>query len=97
MVNHNIYALFERHFPEDRASSVIETPRGASYSYADLERESARFARFLRRLGLKKGDRVAVQVEKSPEALFLYLDCLRAGCIYLPLNTASAGSAFSMK
>ena len=37
---------------------------------------------------MRKGDRVAVQVEKSPEAIFLYLACLRAGAIYLPLNTA---------
>jgi len=41
----------------------------------------------LMRHGVKPGDRVAVQVEKSPEALFLYLACLRLGAIYLPLNT----------
>ena len=38
--------------------------------------------------GVAPGDRVAVQVEKSPEAMLLYLACLRAGAVYLPLNTA---------
>ena len=38
--------------------------------------------------GVKPGDRVAVQAEKSPAALALYLACLRAGAIFLPLNTA---------
>ena len=38
--------------------------------------------------GVKPGDRVAVQVEKSPEALLLYLGCARAGAVFLPLNTA---------
>ena len=48
---------------------------------------AARFAHVLSRLGVKPGDRVAVQVEKSPEALILYFACLRAGAVYLPLNT----------
>ena len=39
-------------------------------------------------LGLNPGDRVAVQVEKSPECLMLYLATLRAGMVYVPLNTA---------
>jgi len=88
MANDNIYALFQGRFPADRGQPVIETPDGTTYSYADLERESARYARLLTDQGVAKGDRVAVQVDKSPEALFLYLGCLRAGFTYLPLNTA---------
>ncbi|MBW2451021.1 MAG: AMP-binding protein, partial [Deltaproteobacteria bacterium] len=84
----NVYHLFSQHFPADQQSICIETPRGDNYSYANLERESARFARFLCDLGLKPGDRIAVQTDKSPHALFLYIACLRAGFIYLPLNTA---------
>ncbi|MEV9241998.1 AMP-binding protein, partial [Klebsiella pneumoniae] len=38
--------------------------------------------------GVRPGDRVAVQVEKSPDAILLYLACVRAGAIFLPLNTA---------
>ena len=68
--------------------AFIETEDGAIWSYADLERESARYAQRLAGLGLARGERIAVQVQKSPQALFLYLACLRAGFIYLPLNTA---------
>jgi len=87
-MNNNIYTIFEQHFPASREAIFIETPDGEAYSYATLEQETARLAHFLAGLGLHKGDRVAVQVEKSPQVLFLYLACLRAGLIYLPLNTA---------
>jgi malonyl-CoA/methylmalonyl-CoA synthetase len=56
-------------------------------SYADCFAVAARFAHVLAHHGVKPGDRVAVQVEKSPNALCLYLACLRAGAVYLPLNT----------
>jgi len=86
--NKNIYSLFASRFPSTRDQTFLETEDGRLYTYGDLEQETARLARFLCELGVGKGERVAVQVDKSPEALFLYLGCLRAGCIYLPLNTA---------
>ncbi|MEM8623395.1 MAG: malonyl-CoA synthase [Pseudomonadota bacterium] len=61
---------------------------GRSLSYGDVEAQSARFAAALVGLGVRPGDRVAVQVEKSIEALMLYLGCIRAGGVFLPLNTA---------
>ncbi len=85
---YNIYSLFQARFPENTSAIFIETADGTEYSYAYLEQETARIAHFLTRQGLQKGDRIAVQVEKSPHVLFLYLACLRAGFIYLPLNTA---------
>ncbi|MGA7802457.1 MAG: malonyl-CoA synthase [Gammaproteobacteria bacterium] len=88
MDNQSIYRLFESRFPAARSRPFIETGQGVVYTYADLETASGRYARTLADLGVNKGDRVAVQVEKSPQALFLYLACLRAGFIYLPLNTA---------
>ena len=87
-MNTNIYNVFTEHFPADLSSIFIETEDGQSWSYADLEMECARLARFLTDAGVKKGERVAVQVDKTPQVLFLYLACLRAGFIYLPLNTA---------
>ena len=87
-MNENIYSVFEARFPASRDAAFIETVEGTEYSYAFLEQESARIAHFLTNQGIGKGDRVAVQVEKSPQVLFLYLACLRAGFIYLPLNTA---------
>ena len=57
-------------------------------TYADFETETGRYLEALSALGIKRGDRVAVQVEKSPQVLFLYFACLRGGIIYLALNTA---------
>lgn len=87
-MSNNLYSLFEQHFPESRSSIFLETENGTCYSYANLEQEVSRIASALTSLGVSKGDRVAVQVEKSPQVLFLYLACLRAGFVYLPLNTA---------
>lgn len=58
------------------------------WTYGDMLQESGRLAEALETFGVKTGDRVAVQVEKSPRALMLYLACVRAGAVYLPLNTA---------
>ena len=88
MDDKNIYRLFESRFPADRRRMFIETEQGVVYRYEDLVQTSGRYARTLTESGIRKGDRGAVQVDKSPEALFLYLACLRAGFIYLPLNTA---------
>ncbi|MCP4182389.1 MAG: malonyl-CoA synthase [Hyphomicrobiales bacterium] len=60
---------------------------GGVYSYADMLERSAQYSNVLTNLGLGPGDRLAVQVEKSIDALFLYLGCIRAGGVYLPLNT----------
>jgi malonyl-CoA/methylmalonyl-CoA synthetase len=87
-MNDNIYSLFESRFPADRGRPFIETESGKVFTYADLAAISARYAGLLAQLGVGKGDRVAVQVVKSPEAIFLYLACVRAGAVYLPLNTA---------
>ena len=87
-MNANLYEQFRARFPADRSRPFVETASGARWSYAELEDETGRIAACLRSLGLRRGDRVAAQVEKSPRALFLYLACLREGLIYLPLNPA---------
>ncbi|HQP65963.1 MAG TPA: malonyl-CoA synthase [Quisquiliibacterium sp.] len=91
-MNANLYALLEAGFPADRSACALETidaqGRPLYYSWDDIDRASARIANLLASLKLPAGARVAVQVEKSPEALLLYLATLRAGYVYLPLNTA---------
>jgi malonyl-CoA/methylmalonyl-CoA synthetase len=87
-MNGNLYSLFADRFARCRDDPAIETGKGRRYSFAELEAHAARYASLLADLGLVPGDRVAVQVEKSPQALFLYLACLRAGLVYLPLNNA---------
>ncbi|GLS41249.1 malonyl-CoA synthase [Mesorhizobium tianshanense] len=71
-----------------RDAAFIITAGGSVWTYGDMLDFSGRLAGRLLALDVKPGDRVAVQVEKSPEALMLYLACLRAGAVYLPLNTA---------
>lgn len=73
---------------QDLDKTAIETGDGKIYRYKDVLSISGRLANALIASGVKPGDRVAAQAEKSPEALFLYLACLRAGAAYLPLNTA---------
>jgi malonyl-CoA/methylmalonyl-CoA synthetase len=90
MPNHLVAGLLPGH-PADR--TFMTTPSQGNlgarrFSYGDVQRLSARAASALVSLGVRPGDRVAVQVEKSPEALFLYLGALRAGAVFLPLNTA---------
>lgn len=84
----NLYTVFEQHFPKDRSNLFIIETNGETVSYADVENRSAQVANFIQSLGVKPGDRVAAQTEKSATALILYLGCLRAGAVYLPLNTA---------
>ena len=85
MTNANLYALLEAHFPDEGSAVCLETPGGAVWTYADMEATSARYANLMCERGVAPGDRVAVQVEKSPGALVLYLACLRAGAAYLPV------------
>ena len=88
----NLYSLLEQGFPKDKKSCALETHDGLYYSWGDLERATNMMANLLKDLQLPMGSRVAVQVEKSPEALFLYLATLKAGYVYLPLNTAYQAS-----
>ena len=67
---------------------AIEGPSGSALSYGELFARAARAAKALVALGVRPGDRVAVQVDKSPDVVVLYLACLRAGAVLLPLNTA---------
>jgi malonyl-CoA/methylmalonyl-CoA synthetase len=68
--------------------TFIETDDGRKITYEAVLTGSARLAHALVIAGIKIGDRVAVQVEKSPAAILLYLACVRVGAIFLPLNTA---------
>jgi malonyl-CoA/methylmalonyl-CoA synthetase len=77
-------SLFRVGLPE---APALLTPSG-TLTYSQLESATARFAEALVQLGVRPGDRVAVQVEKSTANLILYLATIRVGAVYLPLNTA---------
>ncbi len=87
-MNHNFLDLVEARMPRDPASPLLETEDGSTWSYGRVMALSARLAHALAAAGATRGDRVAAQVEKTPNALALYLACLRGGFVYLPLNTA---------
>jgi len=84
----NLYELLQDRFPADPDAVAMETPDGRCVTYAAMADLAGRHARVLSDLGVAPGDRVAVQVDKSPELVSLYLACLSLGAIYLPLNTA---------
>ncbi|PUE22276.1 malonyl-CoA synthase [Limnohabitans sp. MMS-10A-160] len=88
MSSHNLFSALRAAFPSDLQATAVETDEGLRYSWADLERATAMMANLLKSLDLPEGSRVAVQVEKSVEAMMLYLATLRAGYVFLPLNTA---------
>ena len=88
MSSTHLFAALRAAFPADLDSIAIETDNGLNYSWRDLDRGTAMMANLLESLELEPGARVAVQVEKSVEAVMLYLATLRAGYVFLPLNTA---------
>ena len=96
MKQENLFAALRGAFPSDLDRTAIEAPDGDGssryYTWRDLDRASAKIANLLASLDLPDGARVAVQTEKSVEALMLYLGVIRAGYVYLPLNTAYQSS-----
>ncbi|OGB11619.1 MAG: malonyl-CoA synthase [Burkholderiales bacterium RIFCSPHIGHO2_12_FULL_65_48] len=92
MSQNNLFSALRAAFPSDLDSTAVETMAADGtplfYTWRDLDRASARIANLLASLKLPQGSRVAVQVEKSVEAMALYLATLRAGYVFLPLNTA---------
>ncbi|MEK8049780.1 malonyl-CoA synthase [Ideonella sp. DXS22W] len=90
--NHNLFAALRAAFPADLDKPAIEVldgpAAGSVYSWRDLDRATAMMANLIDSLALPPASRIAVQTEKSVEALVLYLAVLRAGHVFLPLNTA---------
>ena len=86
-MNANLYTLLESHFGEGSGTPCLLVPNGPVIHYDELAALSGRIAHALVRVGCRRGDRVAAQVDKQWQVLALYLACLRAGLVYLPLNT----------
>jgi malonyl-CoA/methylmalonyl-CoA synthetase len=89
MPTNHLFSALRAGFPDPLNRIAITCPEtDTHYTWADLDRGSAMIANLLASLDLPTDSRVAVQAEKSVEALMLYLAVLRAGLVYLPLNTA---------
>ena len=94
-MNANLHALFDAHFADSAEQPCVMIPDGPVVRYDELAAESARIANALRGAGCLPGDRVAVQTDKCWPVLAIYLACLRAGLVYLPLNTGYRRSELS--
>jgi len=92
--NQNLFVALRSAFPSDIDTIAIETADATPlyYTWRDLERGTAMLANLLAHLELPEGARIAVQTDKSVEALMLYLAVLRAGFVYVPLNNAYQSS-----
>ena len=90
MSSTNLYSVLRAGFPDDLDGTAIETVGETPlyYTWRDIERATAMLANLLDSLDLPAGARIAVQADKSVESLLFYLAVLRAGHVYLPLNTA---------
>ena len=80
-MNKNLYKILYDGFEPSMNKICIEIPDKRKISFKDLDKISAQFASFLKNIGLKKGDRMICQIDKSLAAIGLYLGCLRYGII----------------
>jgi malonyl-CoA/methylmalonyl-CoA synthetase len=87
-MSENLYEFLADRFPADRTRPAFLLSDGSEISYGELEDAAARVAGRLVAEGVQPGDRVALQVEKSAEAVMIYLGVLKAGAVFLPLNQA---------
>jgi malonyl-CoA/methylmalonyl-CoA synthetase len=88
----NLFNAFSLSFTNAAKRPALRLPDKTVVTYGEIERETARLGSLLQSEGVTPGDRVAVQVDKSAQNVFLYLACLRIGAVYLPLNTAYTDS-----
>ena len=86
--NQNFFVAIQQQMSKSSSRTFLELDGGASITFMEAESLTAKLANKLTELGLQPGDRVTVQVDKSPQAVMLYLACLRAGLIFHPLNMA---------
>jgi malonyl-CoA/methylmalonyl-CoA synthetase len=86
MANHLHDALFAPHEGSDRAFLIL--PDGREIGHRTFVARAAGFAGALAAAGLTPGDRVALQLQKSPDMLAVIAGAIRAGIVFLPLNPA---------
>lgn len=86
-MSRNVYELLFSGSSAAKTEPFLTVPGGLTYTFGQLDRRSAAIATVLTQLGLEPGDRVASQVTKSPDAVALYLGCLRGGFVFVPLDS----------
>ena len=86
--NQSVFALFERAAADHPGRPFLVIDGEVLLTYGGMLDETGRASAWLRSIGLDSGDRALIQLHKSPAAVILYLACLRAGVVFVPLNTA---------
>lgn len=86
MTNPLYDTLFGQH--QGKTTPFLELADGIIVTHKEFLELAAQFAHVFVQLGVNPGDRVAVQIGKSPQALAVYAACVQAGIVFLPLNTA---------
>jgi malonyl-CoA/methylmalonyl-CoA synthetase len=87
-MSHNLFELLASRFPQDRTKPCFILSDGTEISYGALKDGAGHAAAHLIAQGVRRGDRVALQAEKSPEGVMVYLGVLMAGAVFVPLNSA---------
>lgn len=85
--NANCYILLKANFERTPWKTLLIFENGKTITFAGLELKSAQYARILKQKGVKKGDRICIQIDRSYESLCLYVACLRMGAVYVPINS----------
>ncbi|PQA87435.1 AMP-binding protein [Hyphococcus luteus] len=88
MTSENFFTALHAAYRDALDKPFLTLPDGRSLSYGEMDARSAQMAGALRALGASPGDRIVMQVDKSPKNIALYLGAMRAGLVYVPLNTA---------
>lgn len=95
MKNENFFATLAQCYKRDFERPFLTLPEGRSFTYGEIDALACQFAGALIMAGARTGDRIVVQVEKSPQNIALYLGAMRAGLVYVPLNTAYTNEEIS--
>ena len=93
MANPLYDGLFGRHLGQETV--FLQMQDGTTFTHGQFLQQAAQYAHVLTDFGLRPGDRVAVQIEKSPQSVAIYAACVQVGLIFLPLNTAYTASELS--
>ncbi len=84
----NLFSTLARGLPARTDQAFLLLPDGRSFTFGRMLADAARVTAWLEQHGVGAGDRVLVQLDKSPAAVALYLGCIRSGAVFIPLNTA---------
>lgn len=86
--------LYDELFGKHRGCNTVflQLANGHTISHDEFLKISAQYAHAFKKIGLTAGDRLAVQVEKSPQCLAIYAACAQSGIVFLPLNTGYTAS-----